>query len=225
MERNHIKKSRFSRKRGPRKGLQSRGANYHLAPYSGPIRSPPMPTELSVALRYTDTLSYTLAASTNFAYGMLEFLSFRPLYTDQLYSLYRYCKVTAVDVQIEVNNTGSTAMQYAMGYVPQLAASTMSYARLTERAGTVHKNVSAKGGMDRAIISKTFGVEKCLGEPVLSKYWVSNSQSLSTSPIDVNEPVISVALQNLEGSVFSAAVALRITYHCQFFSLETPGLS
>jgi hypothetical protein len=184
-----------------------------------------MPTELSVALKMADETTQILAAPGNLTYGILEFFALRPLYSAQLYQLYRYCKITAVDVNVQLVNTGASTVEVAIGYVPQLEASTATYVRLAEKTGSLRKIISAKGGLDRVTFTRRYGVEALLGEPVLSKYWMTNSQSLSITPLDVNEPVLSIAYRNVDGSTSNMSTTVRITYHCQFFSLELPATS
>jgi len=112
-----------------------------------------------------------------------------------------------------------------MGQVPFVDVAALTFSRLAERVDSVRRIVSTTGGMDRVTLTRTYQSERCLGEPVLSKYWMSNAQSLSSSPIDVNEPVLAIAFQPIIGVTVNAAIMLDVTYHCQFFNLETPNLS
>jgi len=132
--------------------------------------------------------------------------------------------VTAVVTTWRVVNTGGQPIEVALGYVPQVDVAAINFARLAEKSETVNKIVSGGGGMDRASLKKTFYTERVLGEPVLSKYWISNAQSLSSSPIDVNEPVIVYIMQPL-GASATGILQYDVVYHCQFFNLETPNLS
>jgi hypothetical protein len=215
------------KKRSNGKGLQSSGPTYNLSAYTGPVRSPKMPHELSVALTYASQDEFGTAASpvitTN---GMLEYLNHNPLYSAQLFQIYRYCKITAFEVEIDVFNKGTNPIEVVVGSCPQVEVSTMTAARLAEKTTSVKKIVSSAGGLDRCRIRKFFNNMAILGEPFTSKYWMSYSQSLSTTPIDVNEPVLAVLLAFAGGSTtISAVLNYRYKYHCQFFELLTPNVS
>jgi hypothetical protein len=224
------KKQRLTRRGGPRTGYsqKAKGA-FHFAPEIGPIRANPLPTELSVSLTNTDYDQF--ATPTSFSvrkFGMLEFLSYRPLYCLELYQIYKYARITAVDFELRVNNTSTTTpLMAAIGFVSNADVSGMTPDRFWERNSTVRKNISVQGGMDRAVLRKTFVPQECYGQPYLDqKFWVDVSQSASTTPIDANEPVILYALSGLDGgNMGTSYVDWRIRYHIQFFDLRTPSSS
>lgn len=183
-----------------------------------------MPKELSVALRSYDSTSASGSATFAASYGLVEFLNIRPLFAAQLFTIYRYCKITAVDIDFTIVNAGAVPLQVAVGYVPQTLAGAMTQERLTEKAGSIRRLISATGGMDRVTIRRTFNVEEVLGEPVLSKYWFDATQSVSATPIDTNEPVISICGAPYAGNI-TASLSTVVTFHCQFFDLTVPALS
>lgn len=186
-----------------------------------------MPQELSVCLAYANQDEFGTAASPIIATnGIVEFLNHNPLYAAQLFQIYRYCKVTAFEVQIDVFNKGTNPIEFVVGWCPQVEVSAITAARLSEKTTSTRKIISPAGGLDRARISKTFNGQSILGEPFTSKYWMSYSQSLSTTPIDVNEPVLAIVLAYAGGSTtVSAVINYRYKYHCQFFELLTPSTS
>jgi hypothetical protein len=186
-----------------------------------------MPRELSVCLTYASQDEFGATASpvimTN---GMLEYLNHNPLYAAQLFQIYRYAKVTAIQIELDVFNKGTNPIEVVVGHVPQVEVSAITAARLAEKTSSTKRIVSAAGGLDRTRIVKFFDAQAILGEPFTSKYWMSYSQSLSTTPIDVNEPVLAVVLAYAGGSTtVTAVINYRIKYHCQFFELLTPALS
>jgi hypothetical protein len=186
-----------------------------------------MPKELSVCLQYANQDEFGASASpviiTN---GMLEFLNHNPLYAAQLFQIYRYCKVTAFQVEMDIFNKGINPLEVVVGYVPYVEIGTITAARLAEKTTSSKKMVSPAGGLDRLRINRSFNNEAILGEPFTSKYWMSYSQSLSTTPIDVLEPVLAIILAYAGGSTTVSAVAnYRFKYHCQFFNLLTPSTS
>jgi hypothetical protein len=186
-----------------------------------------MPKELSVSLAYQSQNVYAGTASPVINYfGMLEYLNNNPLYSAQLFQIYRYCKVTSVEIVFDVINTGATPLEVLVGTVPYVEVGALTATRLAEKTTTTRKLISPAGGLDKCRIAKFFSSESIIGEPFTSKFWMSYSQSLSTTPIDVNEPVIAtiIAFAGSSGSVF-AIPNYRIRYHCQFFDLLTPATS
>jgi hypothetical protein len=186
-----------------------------------------MPKEFSVALRRDDTDEYGSAASPVLQkLGLLEFLNKRPLYAAEMFTLFKYCRITAVDLRYEIWNKGTNAIDVAIGIVSNADFATLSFAQLAEKAGSTRKMISPSGGMDRIVIQKRFSTEDWVGNPNFSKYWFDQAQSVSTTPLDAEEPVIAIAVAYAGGSTTVSAVPnWRLTFHCQFFDLETPALS
>lgn len=215
------------KRRSKRRVGQRQGAVYSYVANSGPVRAPRMPNEFSVALSYHAQDEYGSAVSPVLqSVGLLEFLNKRPLYTAEFLTMYKYVRITAVDITLNVVSKSASPLQVALGYVPYIDFASLTFDRLAERAGSVYKTLSVSGGMDRVVLRKTFDCSRCVGNPNFSKYWFNVTQSTSTTPIDSDEPVIAFATAYAGGSTtVSAVVNWKVVYHCQFFDLETPAAS
>lgn len=182
-----------------------------------------------MALVNTDYDSFT--AATGFAqrrFGIVEFLAYRPLYCLELYQVWKYVRVTSVDIEFRVVNTSSTVpLVVSLGQCPFSDSGALTPDRAWETPGNVRRLVSVQGGMDRATVRKTFNAQDAYGQPYLDqKYWIDVSQSASTSPVDNNEPIAYYMISDSTGAgSFSCKIEWKITYHMQFFDLRIPSSS
>jgi len=202
---------------------------YHYTPAIGPKFAPKIPNELSVSLVNTDFDSHSVASGFALRrFGIVEFLAYRPLYCLELYQIYKYCRVTAVTVQLKLVNTSATVpIVLALGQCPYADSAGLTPDRAWESIGTKRSIISVQGGMDRTTMSKTFVGQDCYGQPYLDqKYWVNASQSASTTPIDADEPIGYYMISDYSGQgAFSCKIEFKMTYHLQFFDLRIPSSS
>lgn len=195
----------------------------------GPIRAKPMPAEFSVALVNTDYDAFGPGASfVSRKFGIVEFLAYRPLYCLELYQIYKYARITAIEVELRVCNQSLTGpIVAALGMCANSDHASLTPDRAWETPGTVRRFLSVQGGMDRGSLRKTFVGQDAYGQPYLDqKYWIDVSQSASTTPVDTNEPVAYFILSDSTGvSRLQCTVEWKITYHIQFFNLRIPSSS
>jgi len=161
-------------------------------------------------------------------FGLVEFLAYRPLYCLEFYAMYKYARITAVTLEVKVVNRSSTSpLIFAIGTAPYSEIATLSPDRFWEKSTTQRKQLSVLGGLDKGVLRKTFVAQDIMGQPYLDqKYWIDVTQSASTSPVDVNEPVLAYCLSDFTGTTGAVAyVNWKITYHIQFFDLKTPSSS
>jgi hypothetical protein len=228
-------KSRKGNKRTRGVGQTSKPGHVYSV-NSGPVFAPLMPKEFSVALvdRQQIQINGIPAGSvTGYqnVYGLLEFLNKRPLYSNELYLLYKFCRVTAVTYHFEVVNTGLTPIEILFTVCPYVdAVVPPTQAQIGEKPGVVRHIISPQGGMDRRSLTKTCRAEDWFGNPYFTRdYWVNAAQSVSVTPLDVEEPVGLFCVANLSATVIaSATIVSKTTYHLQFFDLElnqTPNLT
>jgi len=145
------------------------------------------------------------------------------MFLPELYEIYRYARITAVHIQMEVTNTGSVPLAIATATLPFASISlTGSPLALMERPRSVFKSCAGSGGVSKAVIRKLFHSFDELGNPTYDhKYWVDVTQAASATPQDTNEPAIACAVGALdETSTWAAIVTYRITYHIQWFELN-----
>jgi len=188
-----------------------------------------IPNELSVSLVNTDYDTFGVQASfVTRKFGIVEFLSYRPLYCLELYQIYKYARITAVQIELRVvNQSTSSPLMVALGFCPNADHSALTSDRAWETPGTVRRLMSVQGGMDRGVLKKTFVGQNCFGQPYLDqKYWIDVTQSASTSPVDVLEPVAYyIASSATGGAVPPCTIEWKTTYHIQFFDLRIPSSS
>jgi hypothetical protein len=219
------------RQRNPngRQGLQSTGAPYSYSVRTGPVRAPPIPAEFSVSLSdYWDANVVAATDQTATTVGLLEFFNKRPIYSAELYAIYKYARVTAAEIEIELVSTSNNQVQIALGHVPYEDVAGLTISRLVQVPGSIRRTVSLSGGMDKVILRKFWNVQQLIGNPAFDKtYWIDASQSTSGTPVDAKEPVIVMIVDNLVGgtTAYSCTLNWKVTYHIQFFSLEVAGES
>jgi len=221
-------KKRNTRKRpNTRKGLQSQKMGHVYSVNSGPVFAPNMPKEFSVSLVDRQSVNAAIPAAAPAAfysiYGLLEFLNKRPLYCNELYLLYKFARVTAVQYHFEIINTGVVPIEAMFAVCPYAdAVVPPTPQQLGEKPGVVRHIISPAGGMDRRSISKTCKAEDWFGNPYFTRdYWVNAAQSVSATPLDVDEPVGLFCLASTANIVGAQATYIsKITYHIQFFDLE-----
>lgn len=186
-----------------------------------------MPKELSVALRFTDQTELGATISPLFGkLGMVEFLNNRPGYTTELFTIYKYARVTAVDFRVCFTSKSINPIKVAIGFVPNADFASLTMPRFTDLTTTKWDIISATGGMDRTELRATYSTQNAIGNPNFSKYWMTAAQSASTTPIDNDEPVLIYGAAYAGGSTtLGAVIDWSVVYHVQFFELETPVLS
>jgi hypothetical protein len=180
-----------------------------------------MPLEFSVSLKTTFLNTGTaLAAPTQLLFPLVEFYGYNPQYMAQLYTLYRYAKITALSVRHTIINTGTPPVEFAIGVLPATEITGASPRNLSETPGGRFRLIGPVSGTCRSTLTALYPVEKYLGNvDQTSEYWVNSTQAANTVVINVNEPCHAVAI-NGSSSPFSYVLDSEITWHCQFFDLR-----
>jgi hypothetical protein len=96
----------------------------------------------------------------------------------------------------------------------------------TDRAAEIPKStvklLSSQGGLDKVVVTKIYNTQAMVGSAVAEKYWVNKAQSVSSTPLEAEEPVMFVMAQPLISVNWSTQLIVDITYHCEFFDLNAP---
>lgn len=180
-----------------------------------------LPKEFSVALVDRFQTNTSAVSDLQYSFGLLEYLNRVPTYLSELYTIYRYSRVTWVDFEVTLVNTGSAPIDLIVGVIPQVDTTAVTPAILEQKPGSVRKLVSIAGGMDRVTIRKSCDPAEWLGNPYQTKdYWVTATQAASTTPLDVNEPVFLV-IPSQPTTAMSYVLNVRTTYHVQLFDIRT----
>lgn len=187
-----------------------------------------MPQEFQVALKHKETdIRVDYASESYKVFGLFEFLGDRPMYSIVLYDLYRFARITAVHVKMEIVNTGTTPLTATMCVLPWDVTPAGGGASLDPNAASeyprsVTKTVGTSSGMSKATLSRTWHSFDQLGQPVYDKtYWVDYTQSGLTTPQDTREPVIYCVVDSTDPTLnWSGQVSYTVTFNCQWFDLQ-----
>lgn len=155
--------------------------------------------------------------------GLTEFLNRMPAYAAQLYTIYKYARVTAVDINLELVSTGSVPMQLVIGHVPYEDVAALTVQKLIAKPDTTRKLVAPSGGMNLCKIRKSWNVEQILGSSALIKeHWINAAQAVNNVPVYNEEPVMVIGTDNVSaGAVaYGFDYSYQIVYHLQFFDIE-----
>jgi len=188
------------------------------------------PDQLRCTLRYSDAGSQFTAAVTPAAQVFranslfdpdLTGVGSQPEYFDQLSAVYsQYC-VQGCHIKCEIFNTGTTSNVCVLLY-SDVNVATQAVENLTEHRYAKHTIVSAKGGMDHAllelppILNSTLQGEKYLNSDA------NNYQGVGINPVDPTFAIFkTTAMDNVTNS--NIYVNFYIEYDCWFKEL-TPVL-
>jgi hypothetical protein len=177
---------------------------------------------MKVALRSRQILgpSGSSGAFSATGFGLVEFLSSVPAYANQLYALYKWCKIHAVQVRATLVNTTSSPIQFVLGVIPHNEQLGLTLDELAEVPGSTLRVLSAQGGLDRVVITNQYDVQKTVGNLIAEKYWVSQTQAASAVPLEQTEPIIMIGAQPMISVNWSSQVVLDFVYHVEFFDLN-----
>lgn len=186
----------------------------------------PMPSKFSVALSNTYT-DYRDTSTTNSAigFGLFEFLGATPAYMSQLYTMYKYAKLSALEVTCDIVNLGSFPITLAIATLPYADyTGTTSPLDLIERPRAVYTTIGGNSGVNKGRLYHKFDSVKELGQLTFDKeHWVTATQAAATAPVDVDAPLVvcSVGASNGGSDTCAFLLTYRVKYHATFFSLET----
>jgi hypothetical protein len=213
-------------------GNQKKGPN-HVLTVTGPIRAPSFPKEFSFHSAHFERGVQALDGTGAFGIvvGIFEFLNRRPLYVAEYFQLYKYCRLTGVDIQFEINNLDTQAfdgngsqLNAVVGTLPFEDYSAVNIRRLIESPDSVWKTVGNAQGLSRTVIRRSYASQKMFGNPVFAtQYWMSQTQSVLTTPQDPRVPIAVCAVSQPDAGVQSRfSYSVRATYHMQFFDRILP---
>jgi hypothetical protein len=185
-----------------------------------------MPREFQVCLRELYSSTVTAGGTYNqLRIGLLEPLGRTPTFMTQLFNIYKLAKVIRVDLEVNVVNAttaGSVVpLQVVTAAVP--FSDSTGYTDITvpsELPSAQLKILSATGGMDRLKLRQSYMVDNLVGEMGGPKWWFTQAQSASSTPLAQEEPVFIVGIQPLVLTTWTAHVQCIVRYHVEFFGLE-----
>lgn len=185
-----------------------------------------MPAKFSVALSNTYT-DYRSTSTTNSAigFGLFEFLGATPAYMSELYTIYKYAKISAVEVSCDIVNLGSFPITLAFATLPYADyTGTTGPLDLIERPRSVYTTIGGNSGVNKGKLYCKYDSVRELGQLTFDKaHWVTSAQAAATAPVDVDAPLVvcSVGASSGGADTCSFLLTYRVTYHATFFSLES----
>lgn len=181
---------------------------------------------MKTALNYSQVVTVASTALTSLqTFGLFEFLNDVPGYTTELYTLYRYAKIHAVSVHIDIINNGGTPLTVAMAAVPDNSLTSSTTPReLTEARGSVYVMTGGSSAYNRATLKKLYFSENELGQRTFEKaHWITQAQAVSAAVRNREDPLIAVISQASDGvSSSSWILTYRCVYHVEWFSPVLP---
>lgn len=164
------------------------------------------------------------ASQFQWTIGLFDFLTHIPEYALECYQLWRYCRISAMDVAFTVVGESDEANQNfsfeaAMAKIPfDQVGLTPSELQLVR--GSKYTLVPTSG-YNKTVLRGHFGSFDELGNPVYDRtYWQTLADANVATPVDTSRPVIAFAARSINGNRCLATVHIAVTYHMQFFELE-----
>jgi len=218
----HPRQRRSKKARG-RRGLQGGGSRYNVVAHSGPAFAPKFPKEFSVSLREEEYSVVSTGTIQRVIVPILEFLGRNPDKLVQMYSMYTLCKVTAVTVHLDIATSTNIPFLIVGGVLPYSQAASVIPSDL---AGLPETKVRIASVFGKTRMSWRLPAEKYLGNVQQTNlYWINKVQSLSSSPVSVEEPTFVLLTQHPTGATMDYVYQTVITYHVQFFDLLVNNLA
>jgi len=187
-----------------------------------------MPHEFSVALYREMYSSATAAAAPLVTYfGLTEFLGDIPGYQNDLYNIWKLCRVTRADVTITIQSTG-VPLKAALGwcaysdYSNYTSTPGTAVALIAQGANSVRGSTGPSTGDTKLVLRRSYDPYELLGQFIPGRYYsMTFAQAASVTPIDTQEPIFVFAIDSVDGtSVRSYTYEMRITFHTQWHDLR-----
>ena len=159
---------------------------------------------------------------------MFDFIGQLPNYAATCFELYRYCRICAVDVQLQVapeyTGTGrQNSFESVLAPLPNAEAIVPPPITLLRNIRGAKYKLSSALGQNRVNLIGHWKSFDQLGNPAYDKDTWQTLVTSAVTTIDDEHPVILAMVRTLGADTQPVAVSLRVTYHMQFFDLEIPG--
>ena len=222
-------------KRG-RKSTKARGqtskqthGTYNTTSHFSRALVPQLPREFEFSSKYStyDIRLANTSPSTQ-VFGLIDFYNQLPAYAASVYQIYKYARINAIHVQVELVSTGTEPMLVAMDVLPysQATSTFVDPHFIASRPRAVSKICGTSTGMSRVLLNKTYKTAESLGQLNYSdSAWQSYSEALSVLP-DPDHPFVCVSVDSvLASGTWAADIVYHVTYHMQFFEQQDPSLT
>lgn len=219
------KTARPKPRRAARKAPAQHAANGFSQGAHVPTHFPLFPRQLQFSSNWNRTIEVDIGASQfQWAIGLFDYLNYIPEYALEMYRLYRYSRICAVDVTLSVVGESDEANQN-FAYEAAIAKIPFDQVGLTPSALKLVRGskyaLTPTSGMNKCTLRGHFGSFDELGNPVYDRtYWQTLSDAQSTTPADQSRPVVGMSVRVINGNRGVVSINVSVTYHMQFFELE-----
>lgn len=183
----------------------------------------PLPPSFRVALYQTQNdIRLSQIVPSNFGFGLYDWLGNVPSYQTALYTMYKFCKIHAVRVDVRVVSTGLEPLAIAIATVPFQDVPGISPSTLITRPGSYYTTIGGSAGNNIASFSRRYVSDKVLGRvPESPDFYQTSTQAAASTPNNVQSPVVVVSIDTANPSSTGSWVATyKITYEVEFFDRE-----
>jgi hypothetical protein len=153
--------------------------------------------------------------------GLLEPLGRNPTYMTNYYDMYKYMRIRSVVVTTHLCNTTSTPLTAVVSTLPFSDVGITSFSQIAEQPQAQLKLISSAGGLDKVVFKRTYDCLNLVGNFGGDHWWITQAQSVSTSPVDSREPVFVLAIGPTTSVNWSCSGQVFIEYHVEFFDLQS----
>lgn len=229
MVRRYKKKNRQAQ--GAKTTKRGRAAPAQMASYGFSQRAhvfnryPLFPRQLQFSSNWNRTIEVDLSGGQfQWTIGLFDYLSYIPEYALECYQLYRFSRITGVDVTLTVVGESDEANQN-FAYEAAMAKIPFNQIGLTPSALKLVRgsrySLNPTAGMNKTVLKESFGSFDELGNPVLDRqFWQNFTEATAVTPADPDRPVVGIAVRVVNGNRGIVSVNVSATYHMQFFELE-----
>ena len=190
---------------------------------------PKLPQEMEFSSAYS---TYDIRAANTTPsvqiFGLIDFYNQLPAFAASFYQIYKYARINAVTVHVELVSTGSEPLIIAADVLPysQANSSLVDPHYIAARPRAISRIVGGSSGASRVVLRKTWKTAETLGQLNYSdSAWQSYTEALSVLP-DADHPFVCVAVDSvLSSATWAGEAVYRVTYHMQFFELQDPSLT
>jgi hypothetical protein len=225
--------NRKKRQGGRRKGKAGVANQTHqvinTTVHYGKATYPKLPREMEFSSKYStyDIRAANTTPSTRL-FGLIDFYNQLPAYAASFYQIYKYARINAITLEVEVVCTGTEPVIIAADILPytQANSSLVDPHFIASRPRAISKITGSATGMSRVSLRKTWKTAECTGQLNYSDVaWQSYSEALSVIP-DPDHPFLCVSVDSvLSSGTWAAEVVYHVTYHMQFFEQQDPSLT
>jgi len=190
-----------------------------------------LPHEFQISLKRTATDERTGGQTTQAAtkWPLLEFNGVLPLFAAELYQIYRFCRITAIHLQMEVVNTSSTQpLTCVMCVLPLVRVNAITDPRgMSDIPNALTKQVGLSTGFSRVVLNKTFVAQKELGQSIHSgsEFTQTYSEALSAASQDDFPSIYAGVIASSTGGNWTGIIKYVATYHLEFSEYDTSNLT